>query len=981
MFDPSKINLDLDNLDKNNLEEKTKTEAKNTDSIKNISEGKTDILNDENLIEKIENIWEDINKNKEKIENRSNIEEEFLKTNNQENKEEITWNNNQTVEKETSEEVIVKEKEQTLENKEKRIIYDININSLEYLIKYLISKQYDFFTLEPNEDNVKVSFRKDNIEKEVKYIKFPTYTNILLKAKSLTKLKIEDTTNSQEWTAEMNFNKKVYKAISKTVTSNNWEKLFFKVVETQKKQAPKKKEKMSMWKMLSIFAWLLFTAFLIWGIFITIVLFNSNSVQDLQFFNNLWVNTNLIKEFAAKLVNGIFWFILLIEIIFLFVFSYKALTIKKQYKKKKVSRIIIAIFFLIISTITLLTWIFLAQKINSLKWLNYWKIESYDNSKLLSKLFDKESSKIDIDENIIWPITIRFDIKEFIQKLIDDWFTPTKLIWEIGKDKIEKPSQNYELIYNFEKKWLNTVKLIVEWINIKWEEDKKENDIWTINLNNIVKIDEIKLDNWWSKFVFDASDLKYLWKIKWYYIPSLKGKTDNEANTIISKALSKEKLIWYIFNSKNIFEGEEYYWMKIVSDGKESEFLDKLFVVSKGSKNEISWKLEYTQDLDNENKYNFIFKNPETKIWEAYIKEYKWKIQDFDDKWNETFINLDKNAKLSDLENSSKVNYIFKKSWEHKINLTIIDSNWKEQYFNETINISKKLQLLTKLDFSINNIKLEYKKDIKYEKNNNTYYLDNIASPSILQIDARKIRPLNQKYWLENVYWDLNNDWNFEKTDKKTTFNIDTEWNHSFKVKYSFVNKNIKTDIINVIETIHITSIQKDAILNLEINKPSSYTPVVVSFDATKSQVTWKNIDKFIFDYWDWTKPEERDWKNTWHKYTKEWDYTVKLTVVTTDWKRYSIEKKLILKPKPQTAKIKTSLKKAPVYQNINFSAENSIWEVWSYFWDFGDWTTSSKMSLSHFYSKAWTYKVSLELEYTNKNIKKDEIEIEIYEE
>jgi hypothetical protein len=30
---------------------------------------------------------------------------------------------------------------------------------------------------------------------------------------------------------------------------------------------------------------------------------------------------------------------------------------------------------------------------------------------------------------------------------------------------------------------------------------------------------------------------------------------------------------------------------------------------------------------------------------------------------------------------------------------------------------------------------------------------------------------------------------------------------------------------------------------------PNSYVPVVVSFDASKSKVTDKNIDKFIFDY------------------------------------------------------------------------------------------------------------------------------------
>jgi type II secretory ATPase GspE/PulE/Tfp pilus assembly ATPase PilB-like protein len=100
---------------------------------------------------------------------------------------------------------------------ELKIIFDININSLEYLIKYLISKEYDFFTLEPEENKVKVAFRKDNLEKESKYIKYPAYSSIILKAKSLTKLKIEDIVNPQEGTSEINLNKKIYKTISKTV--------------------------------------------------------------------------------------------------------------------------------------------------------------------------------------------------------------------------------------------------------------------------------------------------------------------------------------------------------------------------------------------------------------------------------------------------------------------------------------------------------------------------------------------------------------------------------------------------------------------------------------------------------------------------------------------------------------------------------------------------------------------------------------------
>jgi type II secretory ATPase GspE/PulE/Tfp pilus assembly ATPase PilB-like protein len=45
---------------------------------------------------------------------------------------------------------------------------------------------------------VKVTFRKDKIIKEIRYIKYPIYSNILIKAKSLTKLTIDETESEQE---------------------------------------------------------------------------------------------------------------------------------------------------------------------------------------------------------------------------------------------------------------------------------------------------------------------------------------------------------------------------------------------------------------------------------------------------------------------------------------------------------------------------------------------------------------------------------------------------------------------------------------------------------------------------------------------------------------------------------------------------------------------------------------------------------------
>jgi len=971
MFDPSKMNFDLENQDKSNEKEINK----NYNSFKK----KIDILDDSensNVLNEKKSLVELDKTQKHTTTKEENITENSIEIAPKEEKEDI-FDSEVSIDKSNKNEVTISDEEKI--NNKKETVFDINIVSLEFLIKYLISKEYDFFILEPDDYKIKVIFKKDNIEKEVKYIKFPIYTNILLKAKALTKLKVEENSKSQEWVWEININKALFKIVSKTSPWIKWEKLFFKVIATKKASIKKKKEKMSFTKMMYIFTWLLFTTFILWGVFITIVLMNSSSVSDLQFFNNLGVDTNKIKNFAAFIVNLIFGFIIFVEIIFLFIFSYKTLLTKKEFKKQKINKMMISLLFLILAIITMLTWIFLAKKIQELKWLNYWKVEYFDNSKYISPLFTEEDSKLNVNENLIWPVTIRFNINEFIQKLLDEWFTPQKIIWDIEWDRIEKASNDYEFIYEFKNKWLSSVNLTIKWLDISSEENSIEKFIWTININNVVIIKEKKLDNGGSQFTFNANDLRHLWKIKWYYIPSLEWKDDNEINKIVSKSLSKSVLTKYEYNSKNIFEWEVYYWIKIITWWEEKEWLDKIFIISKWDNNNISWEIEMIKDEEYDRKYNFIFKNPRTKDWEAYITKYEWQIEDFDDDNESKIIRFEKDANLSDLELSSEQKYEFKKSWEHEIKLIITDSNNKKQIFIKKVIVKKQLALKTKLIFVMDNEELEYKKDIIYESNSNTYFLEDIWSPTILNLNARKIRALNSKYWLKEVSWDLDYDGNFETMWLTTSYKVHTEWNHSFKVKYTFFNRDLQTEEIDVIETVHIVSLEKEALLDLKIVKTNSYIPVIVTFDASESKVKWKDIDKFIFDYWDWTPPEERDWRNNWHKYIEHWDYMVKLKVVTKDWKEYFITKKLILKPTPQSAKIKSSFKKAPVGQVIDFTAENSIWEVWTYLWDFWDWKISTQLNPEHNYNKPWKYKVELTLEFTNKNILKDTLNIIIY--
>jgi PKD repeat protein len=114
--------------------------------------------------------------------------------------------------------------------------------------------------------------------------------------------------------------------------------------------------------------------------------------------------------------------------------------------------------------------------------------------------------------------------------------------------------------------------------------------------------------------------------------------------------------------------------------------------------------------------------------------------------------------------------------------------------------------------------------------------------------------------------------------------------------------------------------------------------------------------------------------------YTKEWDYKVTLTVVTENISVFSRTKNLVLTSAPQTVKIKSSLKKSVSGQSIDFSSEWSQGQVSNYYWDFGDWESSTLANPTHVYTKSGKYKVILKLEFVaTKRILEDSIEIEIY--
>ncbi|MGB2110917.1 MAG: hypothetical protein ACPHY8_03325, partial [Patescibacteria group bacterium] len=217
MFDPSKLDLDLDTLDaeknqekKPNESEKIKENKTKTPTEKIISDGDVldEILNaPENNIPEESDDSEKTEFSQEKQEEPEITQEEADKneekkqeTEKKEDEEEVqNYGSGKEVayDKEKINQASLDEEKYNQEEKEK-IIFDINMTSIKDIFVKLIEQKYDFMTVEPFDNYVKLSFRKDKIEKEVVNIKYPVYTQILIKAKTLTNLKVDVSDTSQE---------------------------------------------------------------------------------------------------------------------------------------------------------------------------------------------------------------------------------------------------------------------------------------------------------------------------------------------------------------------------------------------------------------------------------------------------------------------------------------------------------------------------------------------------------------------------------------------------------------------------------------------------------------------------------------------------------------------------------------------------------------------------------------------------------------
>lgn len=851
------------------------------------------------------------------------------------------------------------------------IIFDININSIQDLYSILLKKWYDFVTLEPQENEVLVKFRKDTKVVDERFIKYSIYSEIVIRAKTISNLDVWITKEEQQWAWEIEFDGNKYDSLAKVVPWNFWEKLFLKLkIKEQKAKNKNAPQKIELWKIVWFFGVILVILLIVWWSYLTFIVMNAKTIDDVRFFTSLWIDLKQINTFIAQLVRYFFSALLLVLTTFWIIFIFKFLVTKKIFKRKKTTYWILAFLFFILTFFSWTAWMFAERKIQELpEWdkEQYWSFLVIDKDILSSWNLDFQNmvetnnlQYYDVEwwdlSDLVWPVTLNFDISKLIQKELKSWDKLRTVSWNFWNGISQIKTDSWLLTQEFTESGRYEVKITLEIDNLIWETRTKElTKLPVINVSNIVKITSSELKSWARRYVLNATSLEKKWKLEWYKYKDWAWS---------SEPISTKN----IFQTEPIFE-EEIIWL-LISDWEKDNRLDKIFVLSWQQEAQLSWQISYTRSLENEKDFTFYVSDLKIWEWNWYVEEYKWTID------LREYI-LSNNVTWENPEEESKVSHTFVTNWTYDVSVDMKLSSWVVKKLKLELNVIDELKISEPIVFSVNWEKL-WITEVKHNKNLQEYVLNDFWVPSTLNMDARYVKSTKNTYSLSWVTWDFDSDWTIDETSRQTSYNLFKEWRKEITVKFSFVNIKNPSDKVEVTEKIYIEWIKKAYNIDFVIKQDTEYAPAIIWFDASKSYVTDENISKFIWNFGNWDWNLESDAVISWIRYLTAWEYDVSLTVVTTNWAKYSTSKKMVLKPKAQKVKITSSMRSAPVYQWIDFSSSESVWDIVSYLWDFGDGEVSTEANPTHSYKTAGEYTVKLTVDFRNKVVMSDAVKITI---
>lgn len=324
------------------------------------------------------------------------------------------------------------------------------------------------------------------------------------------------------------------------------------------------------------------------------------------------------------------------------------------------------------------------------------------------------------------------------------------------------------------------------------------------------------------------------------------------------------------------------------------------------------------------------------------------------------------------------LDYTFKYGGNHVVKAIVEDTTGRERTFEILAEIANFVELKDGFTVSIiDDSGIDLTQDT-YDPKTDTYIIQEIGVPHILELDGSKVRANSNRLRLTDVLWDLDNDGEFETNQSKIDYELPTPGRYEIRTKYIFEDLNVSGEVeeLTRVERISIIGVEKELDVRVKTERDSLYAPTKVTFDATGSKSLDDEIIKFEYDFGDDARETFEGEGVISYQYDNPGEYKVTVTAVTDTGMRASKTLDIIVKKNQEVARINTSIAsgRIEVGKPVTFDALGSLGDIERITWDLGDNTNKrTGNQIIHIYKKPGTYTVSLAIKYTSGIIEETE--------
>jgi PKD repeat protein len=686
---------------------------------------------------------------------------------------------------------------------------------------------------------------------------------------------------------------------------------------------------------------LLFAVTIVFASFLAYIVFHP---QDAQFFVSMFgINTADVADLLQKLINGSFGIILFVLSIGWIISLFRALWVPEWQKRKKLVWWMIAWSIGILLFSLLAFWSFLFKKIGDTVW-DGWRVSIFDNA-LYNFQESKPSSEIKNTQDLIGPITLRFDIsnnaRDLIQKsaikitgfeLNFDWALCTNTLSVVsGKD----PLSAENIICTFDRIKTYNIRWSYEWQNSLWEKKSYPIDLSPIILKWLIEIKEQKNTLWNDIITLNASSLRLLWTPKWIIRA---GSNDATEDT----------------NDSVTFEPSTTPFFVALKLGNESGY-ERIFPIQKNKPQEATGSINVTNIGETAFRYQFELRD--TNFNKTLITHIDWIWWD---------------GSVFCRNGWEKCEYTFGTYWSKKIQAIVYMANRETHTFEtefileEPILLARHVQVNTEKWIKLNT-------EETFDPSLKAYVLKEIIPPETVIFDARDVVSINAWYKLKDVKWTIFDGKNTqEKQGEYITFDVMNTLRYVIRVEYSFEKNSANTDDRRKTarDTIIIDVEHKLLIPKIFIQKSSDYVPARITVDGSQSRSEIGEIKKFIYNFGEWRPDAIGDAIQT-YEYTTPGEKEITLTIVSESWEKAQVKKLVVLKETPRVFDFSISMSPAVIQIPVDFTIANENGQIEDYVWNFWDNTPSERgSSVTHTYSTPGNYVVSVFATYSDGTLK-----------